>query len=371
MSADTIKAGPGRLVSLDAFRGFTIAAMIMVNYPGNWDHVYPPLLHVDWHGITPTDLIYPFFIFIVGVSIVLAYTKRLEAGLPKRDMYKKIVSRSIKIFAVGIFLALFPLFNFGELRVAGVLQRIALVFAACAFLYLKTGWKAQAWTGAGILIAYWLAMTLIPTPGYGRPMLEPGVNLAAWIDRQLLPGTMWQGDWDPEGILSTFPAIVTGITGMLAGRLIVSGISRERIVIWLFAAGFISFILGGMWDWVFPINKNIWTSSYVLYTSGLASMTLATAIFFIDMLGWRRGTKFGIIYGANAITAYVLAGVLSSLFYRIPYWGGDSLNHHFVGGLSAMGLEPKAASLIYALFYVFTVFIPVYILYRKKIFIKL
>lgn len=362
---------PGRLIALDAFRGFTIAAMIMVNYPGSWDHVYPPLLHVDWHGITPTDLIFPFFIFIVGVSIVLAYNKRLAAGLPKRDMYKKIVSRSIRIFAVGIFLAIFPLFNFETLRVAGVLQRIAIVFAVCAFLYLNTGWRAQAVTGAVILIAYWLAMTLIPTPGAGKPMLEPGVNLAAWIDQQLLPGRMWQGTWDPEGILSTFPAIVTGITGMLAGKLLVSIREREQTIIWLFSLGFVSAVLGEMWGWVFPINKNIWTSSYVLYTSGLAGMTLAASMFFIDVLGYRRGTEFGIIYGANAITAYVLAGVLSGLFYRIQYWGGQPLNQHFVGGLSGIGLEPKLASLMYALIYVMIIFIPVYFLYRKKIFIKL
>ncbi len=365
------KSESARLIALDAFRGFTIAAMILVNYPGSWHHVYPPLLHVEWHGITPTDLIFPFFIFIVGVSIVLAYNKRLDAGHPKNEMYQKIVTRSVKIFAVGIFLALFPLFNFENIRVAGVLQRIALVFAACAFLYLNTDWKTQAWTGAVILIAYWLAMTLIPTPGPGKPMLEPGVNLAAWIDQQLLPGRMWQGDWDPEGILSTFPAIVTGITGMLAGKLIVSGKSRERTVIWLFSIGFICTVAGEMWGWVFPINKNIWTSSYVLYTSGLAAMTLATAMFIIDMLGYRRGTRFGIIYGANAITAYVLAGVLSGLFYSIPYWGGDSLNHHFVGGLSGMGLEPKFASLMFALIYVFIIYVPVYFLYRKKIFIKL
>ncbi|TVR72536.1 MAG: DUF1624 domain-containing protein [Marinilabiliales bacterium] len=371
MTSVSKKAAPGRLVSLDAFRGFTIAAMIMVNYPGRWHHVFAPLLHEDWHGITPTDLIYPFFIFIVGVSIVLAYNKRLADGHPRKDMYKKIVSRSIKIFTVGIFLALFPMFDFANLRVAGVLQRIALVFAACAVLYLNAGWKKQAWTGAVILIAYWLAMTLIPTPGMGKPMLEPGVNLAAWIDQQLLPGRMWQGDWDPEGILSTFPAIVTGITGMLAGKLIVSGMSRERIVIWLFTIGFLSAVLGEAWGWGFPINKNIWTSSYVLYTSGLAAMTLATAMFLIDILGYRRGTKFGIIYGANAITAYVLAGVLSGLFYSIQYWGGKSLNHHFVDSLWEAGLDPRVASLMYALMYVFVIFIPVYYLYRKKIFIKL
>jgi predicted acyltransferase len=370
MSTAPQASAPARLIALDAFRGFTIAAMIMVNYPGSWNHVFPPLLHIDWHGITPTDLIYPFFIFIVGISIVLAYNKRLEAGLPKNDMYRKIVIRSIKIFAVGLFLNLYPLFNFETLRVAGVLQRIAIVFMVCAFLYLNSGWKTQAWLAAGILVFYWLSMVLIPTPGVGRPMLEPGVNLAAWIDQQILPGRMWQGTWDPEGLYSTLPAIVTGITGMLTGKLIVSGKSRELVLIWLFSLGFISTIAGEVWGWTFPINKNIWTSSYVLYTSGLAAMTLATAMFFIDMLGYRQGTKFGIIYGANAITAYVLAGVLSFFFYRLPFWG-QSLNRHFVGGLSEAGLEPKIASLMYALMYVFIVFIPVYVLYRKKIFIKL
>ncbi|MGF1585117.1 MAG: acyltransferase family protein [Bacteroidales bacterium] len=362
--------GPGRLIALDAFRGFTIAAMIMVNYPGSWSYVYPPLLHVDWHGITPTDLIFPFFIFIVGVSIVLAYNKRLAAGSPKKDMYIKIVTRSIKIFAVGIFLALFPLFDFETLRVAGVLQRIAVVFAACAFLYLNSGWKTQAITGATILLAYWLAMTLIPTPGAGKPMLEPGVNLAAWIDQQILPGRMWQGTWDPEGLFSTLPAIVTGITGMLTGTLVVKGKNREHIIIWLFTLGFLATIAGEMWGWAFPINKNIWTSSYVMYTSGLAAMTLAAAMFFIDMLGYRQGTKFGIIYGANAITAYVLAGVLSPLFYGISF-RGSSLNSHFVSGLSGAGLDPRLASLMFALLYVFTIFIPVYFLYKRKIFIKL
>jgi predicted acyltransferase len=359
-----------RLVSLDAFRGFTIAAMILVNYPGNWGQVYAPLLHVDWHGLSPTDLIFPFFIFIVGVSIVLAYNKRLEAGAPKGEMYKKILWRGVKIFAVGLFLNLYPRFDFESIRIAGVLQRISIVFVVCAFLYLKTGWKAQAWTAAGILVLYWLAMVLIPVPGIGKASLEPGVNLAAWIDQQLLPGRMWQGTWDPEGFFSTLPAIVTGITGMLAGKLIVSGISRERIVLWLFSLGFLAFVVGEMWHWVFPINKNIWTSSYVVYSSGLAAMTLAAAMFVIDMLGYTRGTRFGIIYGANAITAYVLAGVLFPLIYSVNI-GGNSISGHFQNVILATGADPKLASMLMAILYVFIIFLPVYILYRKKIFIKL
>ncbi len=370
MTNNSQAGSPSRLISLDAFRGFTIAAMIMVNYPGTWDHVYAPLLHVDWHGITPTDLIFPFFIFIVGVSIVLAYEKRLRSGHSKKDLYRKIASRSLKIFAVGIFLALYPSFDFLNLRFAGVLQRIALVFAACAILYLNSGWKSQAFTGSVILIFYWLAMTLIPTPGANGPMLEPGVNLAAWIDQKFLPGRMWQGTWDPEGLFSTLPAIVTGISGMLAGKLIVSGNGRERTMLWLFSAGFIAFVAGEVWGWVFPVNKNLWTSSFVLYTSGLAAMTLAIAMFFIDLLGYRKGTGFGIIYGANAITAYVLAGVLSVLFYSIRF-SGKSLNYHFVDTLGAVGMDMKLASLLYALIYVGVIFVPVYTMFRKRIFLKL
>jgi predicted acyltransferase len=168
-----------RLISLDAFRGFTIAAMIMVNYPGSWSHVYPPFLHADWHGLTPTDLIFPFFIFIVGVSIALAYSKRLASGVPKKPMYRKILFRALKIFLVGLLLWLFPKFDFDNIRYAGVLQRIAIVFFASALLFLNTRWKTQAIVATVLLAGYWLAMILIPTPGYEEPMLEPGANLAA------------------------------------------------------------------------------------------------------------------------------------------------------------------------------------------------
>ncbi|MDR4988802.1 MAG: heparan-alpha-glucosaminide N-acetyltransferase domain-containing protein, partial [Bacteroidales bacterium] len=167
-----------RLSSLDALRGFTIAAMIMVNNPGSWSHIYPPLAHKPWHGITPTDLIFPFFIFIVGISIVLSYSRRLASGLPKTDLYKKIIWRSVKIFAVGVFLNLYPYFDFSDVRIAGVLQRIALVFMACALLFLNTDWKKQAVTGVVLLVGYWIVMTIIPTPGYGKVMLEPGHNMA-------------------------------------------------------------------------------------------------------------------------------------------------------------------------------------------------
>ena len=360
-----------RLISLDAFRGFTIASMILVNYPGTWQHVYPPLLHVDWHGITPTDLIFPFFLFIVGVAIAYAYTKRIASGAPMRDLYIKLITRSLKIFAVGIFLNLYPYFNFADLRVAGVLQRIAVVFLICGFIFLKTTWKTQLIIGIVILIGYWLAMTLIPTPGFDKPMLEPGKNLAAWFDSKFLPGRMWQETWDPEGILSTLPSLVTTISGMLAGVFLLSNRSWERKVIYLMVAGFLLTSAGAMWHYVFPINKNIWTSSFVLFTSGMALMTLGSMIFAVDILGYKKWTRFGVIYGSNAISVYVLAWILSYFFYRMPI-GELSLNRHFVELFANnLGMAPKFVSMTYALLYVGITFIPAYILYRKKIFIKL
>jgi len=359
-----------RLISLDAFRGFTIAAMIMVNYPGSWSHVYPPLLHVDWHGITPTDLIFPFFIFIVGVSIALAYTKRLNAGVPKGPMYKKIAFRALKIFIVGVLLWLFPKFDLESIRYAGVLQRIAIVFFVSAILFLNSKWKTQAIVAAVILVGYWLVMVLIPTPGYGKPMLEPGANLAAWIDSKLLPGFMWQETWDPEGIFSTLPAIATGITGMLAGHLILGKLSQEKKVIYLFSFGFFAFAIGYLWDFVFPINKNIWTSSFVMVTSGLAAMVLAISMFFVDMEGRTRFTKPGIIFGSNAIAVYVLADVWGQLFYNIKFWG-SSLNVHFMNMFESAGWSMKFGSLLYAVLFICFNFIPAWILYKKKIFIKL
>ncbi len=359
-----------RLVSLDAFRGFTIAAMIMVNFPGSWSHIYAPLEHAEWNGLTPTDLIFPFFIFIVGVSVALAYSKRLLTGVPKKPMYRKIVFRAVKIFAVGILLWLFPDFNFETVRIAGVLQRIAIVFLVVALLFLNTGWKIQALIAAVILIGYWLAMTLIPTPGYGQPMLEPGVNLAAWIDSRFLPGYMWQKTWDPEGILSTFPAIASGVTGMLAGQLILSEIKQERKIIYLFSYGFFALIIGYMWNYVFPVNKSIWTSSFVLVTSGLAAMILAASIFFVDVKGRKALTKPGIIFGSNAIAVYVLADVWGQFFYNIEY-GGASLNQHFMHLFESAGWSLKMGSWIFALLFVAFNFIPAWILYRKKIFIKL
>ncbi|MBN2613124.1 MAG: DUF1624 domain-containing protein [Bacteroidales bacterium] len=358
-----------RLISLDAFRGYTIAAMILVNHPGSWDHVYAPFSHKEWNGVTPTDLIFPFFIFIVGVSIVLAYSKRVASGTSSKKTVIKITSRFLKIFLVGIFLNLLHAPSLQELRIAGVLQRIAVVFLVCSLLFLFTSWRTWLITGIIILIGYWLAMVLVPTPEYGKAMLEPGINLAARVDRLILPGSMWMKTWDPEGILSTLPAIATGIAGMLTGMIITGKPEKEHKILWIFTAGFLATITGQAWGWVFPLNKSLWTSSYVLFTGGLACMTLAASMFVVDILQRKRFTKIGIVFGANAITIYVLSELMFLLdMIKIQ---GQSPVTHFMNLCAGISIPSKLASLLYALLIVVICYIPAWLLYRKRIFIKL
>lgn len=357
-----------RLKSVDAVRGFTIAAMILVNYPGSWSHLFPPLAHASWHGLTPTDLIFPFFLFVVGVSIVLAYTKQIHQGIEPKKLYGKILFRTLKIFALGLLLNYYHHFSLAELRVAGVLQRIALVFLVCSFLFLNTKWKTQLWVAIVLLFTYWVTMVFIPNPALGKVSLEPGTNFAAYIDSYILPGKMWQGTWDPEGLYSTIPAIATGIIGMLVGKLLISDLLHDRKIIWLFVIGISLSVIGYFWGINFPVNKNIWSSSFVLVTAGFASLVLAASMFLIDELKRDKIAKIGIIFGSNAIAVYVLADILSYFFYSMPI-GGAALNHHFVSLFASSA--PKLGSCIYAIMYVSINFIPAYILFKKRIFIRL
>lgn len=357
-----------RLISLDVLRGMTIAAMILVNFPGSWEHVFPPLHHAQWNGITPTDFIFPFFLFIVGVSIVMAYAGKME--MDKTIVYKKLFFRGAKIFALGVLLGMIPEFDFSAIRVAGVLQRIALVFVACTLMFLNLDWKQQAYLGLLFLVGYWLMMTLIPTPGFDRPMLEPGKNLAAWVDQYLLPGKMWQDTWDPEGVFSTLPAIATGILGMLAGQLLKSQLKEVEKANNLMVIGLVLTLWGLFWAWFFPINKNLWTSSFVLVTGGTAFSFLGAFYYWIDVKGNSQGTTPWVIFGSNAITVYVLADILSLFFYQLPL-DGQSISAHFMQAAKSLGMMPEIASMVFALCFVLINFIPAWLLYRKKVFIKL
>ncbi|MHA4809421.1 acyltransferase family protein [Flavitalea flava] len=361
-----------RLLALDIFRGLTIATMITVNDPGIEERSYAPLLHAKWNGITPTDFVFPSFIFMVGASVALSYSRQLAKNVPKTQMIRKILRRALTLFVLGVFLSILPSFDFSIYRIPGVLQRISIVYCACSFLFLYTGWKTQVKLAAIILIGYCMVMTLIPVPGYGYPILEPGKNLAAWLDAIVIPGRFWQGSWDPEGVLSTFPAIVTGINGMLVGHLFLSNKSSERKVIWLFFTGFISFALANGWNWFFPINKNLWTSSFVLYTTGLACMILASLYFLVDILGYKRWSKFAVIYGSNAIAAYLVAEVFDDLLSW--KWGGKegvSAKTHIIDTFLKTGISPELLSFFYAISFCLLCFIPICILYKKKIFLKI
>ncbi len=306
-----------RLRSLDVFRGLTVACMILVNNPGDWGHIYAPLEHSEWNGCTPTDLIFPFFLFIVGVSIVFSFKSKKSDLYNHSKLIRAVAKRAFILFSLGFFLSLFPLFDFSTVRIPGVLQRISIVYLICSILFINADNKTLFKILAAILIFYWLILSYIPVPGFGPANLGKETNLAAWLDRLIFTKShIWSGSktWDPEGILSTLPAIGTGLFGMLIGSIIQSKEkSDSEKVAWIFSYGFIAFILGLIFNVILPINKSLWTSSYVVYTGGLASMGLAICYWLIDVKGYSRFTTPFVIYGINAITVFFASGIIGRL----------------------------------------------------------
>lgn len=400
----------GRLDSLDAFRGLTIAAMVMVNHPGTWSQVYGPLLHADWNGLTPTDLIFPAFLFMVGVSIAFSFCKHLAKGTPRGGLAKKVVFRAIKIYLVGMFLYLLsPMismtvkqtwgqFNpwdfFSQLRYTGVLHRIAIVFLACGLLFLYTKPRTQLFVCILFLVGYWLCMAYIPMPGQDKVDLRPGNNLATWVDGKLLPGKTWWGPWnperdwdewkktepnmepwDPEGFLSTVPSIASGLIGIFAGLLLLSRRTQERKTIILFFSGALLMAGGYLWDLFFPINKSLWSSSYVLFSSGFACTVLAACVYYMDILGRKKLLHFSVVFGCNAIAIYCLSSILAMFLYgnNFGFWGETAGPNHIVMDwlMETVRCSAKCASLTYALLFVCVNFIPAYLLYKLKIYIRL
>ncbi|MEM1328017.1 MAG: heparan-alpha-glucosaminide N-acetyltransferase domain-containing protein [Bacteroidota bacterium] len=366
-----------RLFSLDVFRGATIAAMILVNNPGDWSNVYAPLLHADWHGVTPTDLIFPFFIFIVGVSIALALSKRKERGDAQGQIVRKILSRTAIIFLIGLALSGFPYYNLSTIRIPGVLQRIAIVYGISALLFLKFDWKVLSIVAIGCLLGYWGLMTLVPTPDGYPPNLDAETNLGAWLDRTLLSGHLWSQSkvWDPEGILSTLPAIATGISGILTGLWIRHEKRVQKMLLTLIGVGVASVLLSLLWDLVFPINKKIWTSSYVLFSSGMAAILLAITYWLVDVLQSRWWTKPFIVYGMNALFVFVVSGIIGKLLYYIKWdnAAGESVtlksriyNQAFVPFFD----NPMNASLGFAVANVLLLLGLAWLLYWRRIFVK-
>ncbi len=366
-----------RLLSLDVFRGLTVAAMILVNNPGDWGHIYAPLEHAEWNGCTPTDLIFPFFLFIVGVSIVYALSSKKENPELHNQLIFTALKRAAILFSLGLFLALFPLFNFTTVRILGVLQRISIVYFICAVVFIKTNPKTQWRLMIGILLAYWAIMTLIPVPEIGYANLEKETNLGAWLDRLVLTvNHTWKSSktWDPEGILSTLPAIGTGLFGMLIGNLLKRKDKAEADKIaWMFSLGTLAVILGLIWDLSFPINKSLWTSSYVLYAGGLASIGLALCYWLIDVQGYKRFTSPFVIYGVNAITVFFASGLIPRILTMIKIdLNGVEVNAKvwLYESFFTPYFSPYNASLAGAITFILLWWFILWLMYRKNIIIK-
>lgn len=433
-----------RLVSLDAFRGLTIAGMVLVNNPGTWSAIYGPLKHAEWHGITPTDYVFPFFLFIVGVSISIALGKRVKEGVDGAT-YRKILTRSLAIFATGLAISAVPLFvmaetdiswplkwiaalamiaalyflflrnfkvafgliglwalivvghsiagyniawyNFGQMRIPGVLQRIAVCYLVVSLIFIRTNWKQQTVIGIALLLIYWGLMTLVPVPGCEITSVDDkACNLAAWLDRTILTEAhMWRSAkvFDPEGILSTLPAIVTTISGVLTGTWLMKKNGSEagtddspvRKALGIFFAGTVLLAVGWSWSLVFPLNKSLWTSSYVVYTSGLALLTLGFCYFLIDIKGYKRWAKPFVIFGVNALALFVFSGIMARVMgmIRVPDIEGKtvSLQQWIFNNVFLSIASPINASLLYAISFILFWLFLMWLLYRRRMFIKI
>lgn len=424
-----------RLISLDAFRGVTIAGMVLVNNPGTWSSIYAPLKHAEWHGITPTDYIFPFFLFIVGIAIPMALGKRIAEGITN-DVYLKIVTRAATIFALGLIMSALPFFNFTDteipyllkiaaflglsaalfyylwgktkiaaiiagsvfavltilwlagyvfipydvatMRIPGVLQRIAVSYLIVSILYIHTNWKQQTMIGCGLLLLYWFLMTTIPVPGCEVTTIDDkACNLAAYLDRLILgEAHIWRSAkvFDPEGILSTIPAIVTTISGVLTGTWLTTKRGDLEKVSGLFFFGVVLVAVGWMWNWIFPFNKALWTSSYTLYTSGLALCFLGFCYWLIDIKGYKRWAKPFIIFGVNALALFVFSGILARLLALIKVTASDgasvSLQKWIFDTIFLSVAAPINASLMFAVGYILFWLFLMWLLYRRRIYIK-
>lgn len=357
-----------RLQALDVFRGLTIALMILVNCPGNWETTYRALKHADWHGNTPTDEVFPFFLFIVGIAITFSLTKRKAAG---ENVYKKILVRTLWIVGIGIFLNGAPSFDLASWRIPGVLTRIGVVYGITSVIFMLTATKQQFWVAIGCLLSYWALMTLVPVPGLGYATLEEGKDLGAWLDRLLLGGHLYGQTviYDPESILGTIPSVATCLAGVLTGTWVRRNMDDLHKWSAMFAVGFLLFLLGLLWGEVFPINKKLWTSSYVLFHAGLALLTLATVWWLVDVKGYKGWITPFIWFGMNPLAIYIAHEVIAIVLYSIPV-GGTSAYHWIYENAFNTWLGPYNASLAFAISMVLINLLIAYVLYKKKIFIK-
>lgn len=374
----------GRLTSLDAFRGFTIAAMVLVNNPGDWGNLYAQLAHAKWHGWTFTDTIFPFFLFIGGVSMALSLGRLAEAGADKPRLLAKLAKRAMLIFLIGFTLNFVPYFNLDTVRIPGVLQRIAVVTLLAAPIVVYCGWRAQLAVVAGLFTVYSVLMLWVPVPGIGAGVLEPGKDFGAYIDRMLLDGHLWAQarTWDPEGIVSTLPALATQLFGVLAGRWLRTSVPRTEQIVWMLLAGLLFLCLGSVFDTIhMPINKSLWTPSYSLLMTGWALLAFSIFYWLLDVNPYAavreaaaRWSKPFVIYGMNALFIFALSGFVAKMLGFIKFVQPDgskvSLGKMLYAPIRDLPIGPVNTSLLYAVLFNFVMFGIAWAMWRKQWFVK-
>ena len=362
---------PQRLTALDVFRGVTIAFMVLVNTPGTGDAVYPPLRHAVWHGWTPTDVVFPSFIWIVGVAITLALGRRLSHGVARTDLFRSAMKRAAILFVLGLICYSFPIPDPATFRIVGVLQRIAICYLCATAIYLTTGIRGQiAWIVA-LLGGYWALMAFAPVPGHGSGHLDVERNFAHYIDSIVLGSHNYVNTktWDPEGIVSTLPSIATCLFGILAGHLVSMQWTLAKRITWLLGAGVVLIALAYAGDPWLPINKSIWTTTFALLMAGIDCLLFAAFLWVCDVRGKSRWFHPFLILGMNSIAVYMASELLDIVFNKIPM-GATSLRVWLYETLFARLASPMNASLLYAIAYVALMFGIALILWRRKIFIR-
>ena len=373
----TAAAPPGRplterVVSLDAFRDATMALMVLVNTPGDYGHVYAPLEHSQWNGWTPTDVVFPSFLWIVGVAMTIA--RRPTASVSPARIFRQACRRAVTLFVLGLVLYAYPNFDLSTQRIFGVLQRIAICYLIATAIYLTTNIRGQIIWILSLLGGYWLLMTLVPVPGYGAGRLDLEGNFAHYIDRIVLGAHnyAYTKTWDPEGIVSTLPAIATVLFGVMAGHILRIERTLTQRVMWLFAAGVLLLAVGQVCNIWLPINKKLWTSSFSLFMAGLDFVIFAGMVWLVDVRGYKRVTKPLVIMGMNAITVYMVSELLDQVFNAIHVTsGGQSVTlHAWLGGLLEAVASPYNASLLFAIAYTLLMYLVAYVMYRRGWFVR-
>ena len=372
---------PTRLMCLDVFRGLMVAGMILVDNPGDDDRAYWPIQHAKWNGWHPADFIFPSFVFLVGISMVYSLNARLQRGESRRKIFLHVIQRSLLLIAIGLFVNGFPVFHLADLRIYGVTQRIALCYFAAAILVLWSGRRGQLAALAACLVGYWALLRFVPVPGLGVPghnipFMDPERNLAAWLDRKVLMGRLYDGVRDPEGLISTIPAIGTTLIGVLTGQGLRSHHAPKKKVLRMVTLGLLGVVAGLSWNTWFPINKNLWTSSFVLLSAGLGMLFLAFLYWVLEIKQWRGPWTLPVlVFGMNAIAGFIADALVYGPGYSFTAELADGKPvpwHQWANArILTFVANPPLASLVYSLGAVFFAWLLLWMLWRKRVFLKI